>query len=172
VRLLDASRVQIVVDIPETLISRLPQVEEFWVVFDAFPDRKITAELFAVGTEASLTTRTYPVTLIMDQPEDINILAGMAGRAYGRRRSAQAGSDELVVPASAVFTPDDSTESRVWIVNRDTGIVSLRSVKTGGFTNNGIALTEGVEAGEWVATAGVHSLKEGQRVRILESGAE
>lgn len=172
VRLLDASRIQIVVDIPETLISRLPQVEEFWVIFDAFPDRKITAELFEVGTEASMTTRTYPVTLIMDQPENINVLAGMAGRAYGRPRSAQTGSDELVVPASAVFTPDDSTESKVWIVNRDTGIVSLRAVTTGGFTNNGITVTEGVEAGEWVATAGVHSLKDGQQVRILESGAE
>lgn len=172
VRLLDASRIQIVVDIPETLISRLPQVEEFWVIFDAFPDRKITAELFEVGTEASMTTRTFPVTLIMDQPENINVLAGMAGRAYGRPRSAQTGSDELVVPASAVFTPDDSTESKVWIVNRDTGIVSLRAVTTGGFTNNGITVTEGVEAGEWVATAGVHSLKDGQQVRILESGAE
>ena len=81
VRLLDASRIQIVVDIPETLISRLPQVEEFWVIFDAFPGRKIPAELFEVGTEASLTTRTYPVTLIMDPPEDIEILAGMASIA-------------------------------------------------------------------------------------------
>ena len=172
VRLLDASRIQIVVDIPETLISRLPQVEEFWVVFDAFPDQKITAELYEVGTEASMTTRTYPVTLILDQPEDIEILAGMAGRAYGRPGSARAGSDELVVPASAVFTPDDSKESKVWVVNRDTGVVSLRAVTTGGFTNNGITVTEGVEAGEWVATAGVHSLKDGQQVRILESGAE
>jgi RND family efflux transporter MFP subunit len=172
VRLLDASRIQIVVDIPETLISQLPQVNEFWVVFDAFPDRKITAELFEFGTEASLTTRTFPVTLIMDQPDDIKILAGMAGRAYGRPGSAQAGSDELVVPASAVFTPDNSTESKIWVVNRDTGIVSLRAITTGGFNNNGIVVTGGVEAGEWVATAGVHSLKEGQQVRILESGEE
>ncbi len=173
VRLLDASRIQIVVDIPETLISRLPQVDEFWVVFDAFPDRKITAELYEVGTEASLSTRTYPVTLIMDPPEDINILAGMAGRAYGRRRSEEgAASNELVVPASAVFTPDDEKESKVWTVNRDTGTVSLRSVKLGSFTGNGLVVTEGLEAGEWVATAGVHSLEEGQKVRIIESGGE
>jgi RND family efflux transporter MFP subunit len=172
VRLLDASRIQIVVDIPETLISKLPQVDEFWVVFDAFPERKITAELYEVGTEASLTTRTYPVTLIMNQPEDIDILAGMAGRAYGRRGAEQGGGDELVVPASAVFTLDEGTESKVWVVSRETGTVTLRTVATGGFTNNGIVITSGVEAGEWVATAGVHSLKEGQRVRILESGGE
>jgi RND family efflux transporter MFP subunit len=173
VRLLDASRIQIVVDIPETLISRLPQVEEFWVIFDAFPERKISAELFEVGTEASLTTRTYPVTLIMDPPEDIKILAGMAGRAYGRRKAdASVDSSTLVVPASTVFTPDMEKQSYVWVIDKDSGTVSRRQITPGELTTNGIIVTEGLKAGEWVATAGVHSLKEGQKVRILESGRE
>ena len=172
-RLLDRSRIQIIVDIPETLISRLPQVEEFWVVFDAFPERKISATLFEVGTEASLTTRTYPVTLIMDPPEDIEILAGMAGRAYGRRKaSTSADSTVLLVPASAVFTPEDERQSYVWVIDRDSGSVERHKVTLGSLANNGIVVSEGLTAGEWVATAGVHSLKEGQKVRILDSDRE
>ncbi len=172
VRLLDASRLQIVVDIPETLISRLPQVEEFWVIFDAFPETKIPAELFEMGTEASLTTRTYPVTLIMDQPENIKILAGMAGRAYGRPKSAGQGSNELIVPASAVFTPNNEKADKVWVVDEETGVVALRDVELGGFTNNGIVVEQGLASGEWVAASGVHTLVEGQKVRLVKQEEE
>lgn len=173
VRLLDASRIQIIVDIPETLISLLPQVEEFWVIFDAFPDRKIPAELFEIGTEASLTTRTYPITLIMDPPDGIEILAGMAGRAYGRHKvDASLDSKTLLAPASAVFTPDDEKQSYVWVIEKESGKVSRRQVTLGELANYGIVVTEGLKAGEWIATAGVHSLVEGQQVRILESGPE
>lgn len=173
VRLLDNSRIQIVVDIPETLISRLPEIEAIWVVFDAFPDHKIPAEVFEVGTEASLTTRTYPVTLIMDPPKDIEILAGMAGRAYGRRKTdAAANSRALVVPAAAVFTPDDEKQSYVWVIDKPAGTVSRRQVTLGELANNGIVVTQGLKAGEWVATAGVHSLRAGQKVRILARDGE
>ncbi|HEB96761.1 MAG TPA: efflux RND transporter periplasmic adaptor subunit [Sedimenticola thiotaurini] len=168
VRLLDQSRIQIVVDIPETLISHLPEIEDFWVVFDAFPDHRIPAKLFEVGTEASQTTRTYPVTLIMDPPKDIEILAGMAGRAYGRLKSTAGGRP--VVPANAVFTPDDEKQSYVWVIDRDSGTVSRRKVTLGPLAANGVIITEGLQPGEWVATAGVHSLHEGQKVRILEKG--
>lgn len=89
VRLLDASRIEMVVNIPETLIVNLPYVEQVEVVFDAFPDRPIPAEIYEVGTEACATTRTYPITLIMEQPDDIEILAGMAGTARAARPSPQ-----------------------------------------------------------------------------------
>jgi len=167
VRLLDNSRIQMVVDIPETMISRLPEVESLWVVFDAFPNREIPAEIYEVGTEASLTTRTYPVTLVMDPPDDIEILPGMAGRAFGKLRSDQNGGHLPVVPASAVFTPDDQKQSYVWVIDKATGVVTRRKVATGNLANNGIEIRDGLKAGEWVATAGVHSLKEGQKVRII-----
>ena len=96
----------------------------------------------------------------------------MAGRAYGRPKSAQEGSNDLVVPASAVFTPDNEKASKVWVVDKESGVVALRDVTVGGFTNNGIVVEQGLESGEWVATAGVHSLTEGQKVRVVESGGE
>jgi len=172
VRLLDASRIQMVVDVPETLISRLPEVGDLWVVFDAFPGREIPAEIYEVGTEASLTTRTYPVTLIMDPPDDIEILAGMAGRAYGKLHSVEGRDQPLVVPASAVFTPDDQKQSYVWVIDKASGAVTRRKVTAGKLVNNGIEIRDGLKAGEWVATAGVHSLKEGQKVRIIASPGE
>lgn len=174
VRLLDTSRVQIVIDIPETLISRLPDVEDIHVIFDAFPGVEIPAEIYEVGKEASLTTRTYPVTLIMDQPDGMEILAGMAGRAHGRSRGVkeQGEAEGFPVPVSAVFTPETDEQSYVWIVDEASGQVSKRLVTTAQLVTAGIVITDGIKAGEWVVTAGVHSLHEGQTVRIMKDGRE
>jgi hypothetical protein len=38
--------------------------------------------------------------------------------------------------------------------------------------DSGITVREGIEPGEWIATAGVHYLKEGQEVRILSASTE
>ena len=78
-RLLDDSKIEMIIDIPEHLIINAAYVKDAFVVFDAFPGREIAATIKEIGTEASSTTRTYPVTLIMDQPEDIRILPGMTG---------------------------------------------------------------------------------------------
>jgi len=38
----------------------------------------------------------------------------------------------------------------------------------GTVTNAGTEVLAGLQRGEWIATAGVHSLRDGQRVRIAE----
>ncbi len=174
-RLLDTSQVEMIVNIPESLISTVPYVEEVTVTFDALPGREIPAVIKEVGSEASETTRTYPVTLIMDQPDDFTILPGMAGRARGRpsaEMQAERGGVGLEVPVSAVFSPETEDGSFVWVIDENALTVSLRKVSTGEITERGILVRDGLETGEWIATAGVHYLREGQKVRIRETGQE
>jgi len=168
VRLLNASRIEMVIDIPESMISGVPYVENIVVRIDPFPDREFVAEIKEIGSEASRTTRTYPVTLIINQPDDIKILPGMAGTA-----SASAKLPETIVdtghevPISAVFSDEQNNKSFVWLLDEKTKTVKRREVKTGNLTKNGIIIIEGIKAGEWIATAGVSYLREGQQVRIL-----
>ena len=171
-RLLDTERIEMVIDVPERGISNLGNVQRITVRFDAFPDRELAAEISEVGTEASLTTRTYPVTLIMDQPEDIKILPGMAGRATGEIAEGGAGDEGVIVPVAAVFSPEETQQSYVWIIDEGSMKAERRPVKTGRLTSIGILVTEGVSSGEWVVTAGVNSLREGQEVRLLEPAAD
>jgi RND family efflux transporter MFP subunit len=167
-RLLDTRRIEFVVNIPENLISNVPYVRDIEVRFDAFPDRQIPAKVSKIGTEASQTTRTYPVTLLMDQPENIKILPGMAGQASGRGQPPDdAGKKKMEVPVSAVFSPDETGKSFVWVIDENTKAVSRREVKTGPLTDLGILVQDGLKPGEWIATAGVHYLREGQQVRLL-----
>lgn len=168
-RLLDTSSIEMIINIPESMISYSPYVENIRVTFDAFPGREIPAKIKEVGTEASATTRTYPVTLIMVQPEDMTILAGMAGKATGAPKIPNVEAEGGVeIPVSAVFSPEATDKSYVWIIDEQSGTVSRREVTTGELTDRGIRIKSGLNPGEWVATAGVHSLAEGQQVRILD----
>jgi RND family efflux transporter MFP subunit len=169
VRLVDTKRIEFVVNVPENLISHAPKVKKVFVRFDAFSDREIEGTIKEIGKEASKTTRTYPVTLIMDQPDGIKILPGMAGQARGDRESAAiVGAEGITVPVSAVVTSDEDKQNYLWIIDEKSGKVSLRKVTTGKLSDKGIMVDEGLKPGEWVAIAGVHSLQEGQKVRIAQ----
>lgn len=171
VRLLDTSRIEMVVDIPENLISLAPHLQDLSVTYDSFPSLKIPATVKEIGTEANETTRTYPLTLIMDQPAGGRILPGMAGKATGRAVvPSNAPEAQIAIPVSSVVTPSDGEGNFVWIVDRETMTVSQRAVVLGSPIAQGLVATDGLSAGDLVVSAGVHSLKEGQKVKLLDRG--
>ncbi len=107
VRLVDKSQIEFEVNIPEGEISFIPDITNIRVQIDAFEGLEVPAQIKEIGTEASQTTRTYPVTLIMDQPEGYAILPGMAGRATGELEGDPSG---VIVPLSAVFTEEGGSQ--------------------------------------------------------------
>lgn len=170
-RLLDSSMIEMVINIPENLITEVNTVEEIEITFDSFPDYEFSATIKEVSNEASSTTRTYPVTLILSQPEEVNILPGMAGKAWATKRDlGEGGPNDLMVPVAAVFTPETETQSYVWVIDQSSGLVSMTAIDTGRITIRGIEVTGGLTIGQWIATAGVRSLKEGQQVSIMAAG--
>ena len=170
VRIVNDNRIEMVVDVPESLIALLSSVSDVEVVFDALRGLVIAAEVSEIGTEASPINRTYPVTLIMDQPESGRILAGMAGRASGSIEQQAAASMSLEIPLSALLT-DTSANSYVWIIEDNMSVAQTR-VETGALTDFGILITVGLEAGDRVVTAGVNYLIEGQQVRLFQNEVE
>jgi RND family efflux transporter MFP subunit len=170
-RLLDTTQIEMVIQIPENLISKVPYIEDIHVVFDSFPDVALPATIKEVSNEASQTTRTYPVTLIMQQVDGVEILPGMAGNASGTlvMPGASDAIKKLVIPVYAIFTPDTEKQDHVWVIDKDSGSVQMRVVKTGQLIQSGLEILDGLQAGEWIAVAGVHTLREGQKVRIDSS---
>ena len=172
-RLLDPTSIEFVISVPENLISYAPLVEKVVVTFDALPGVDIPATIKEIGREASQATRTYPVTLVMAQPEGAEILPGMAGSA---RISAQLPEDAeasgVQLPASAIFAMEDPAKSYVWIIDEASKTLKSREVETGKLTEYGVTIRSGLSSGEWVVIKGVHSVHEGQTVRILDISGE
>jgi RND family efflux transporter MFP subunit len=164
-RLLDTTRLEFTINIPETLISMLDSVTGIRVTFDAFPDISVPADIEEIGSEASESTRTYPVTLIMDQPEGEIILPGMAGKAIGLSNQSNVDSQRVVIPVTAVFSDQSEGASNVWVLDEAAMTVSRREVQVGRLIAAGIEIESGLDNGETIAIAGTHFLAEGQQVR-------
>lgn len=172
VRLLDAAQVEIVIDVPETLIAQVPLVEEFLVVFDALPGIELVGVIEEIGAEASQTTRTYPVTVVMDQPPGASILPGMSGSARASKISQPDMAAGIVIPETALRPLlDGGDQMAVWVVDEKSSIVSLRPIQLGRLLSIGIEVTDGLSVGEWIVTSGTHSLTENQEVRLPAGGA-
>jgi RND family efflux transporter MFP subunit len=169
VRLIDDSRIEMIINLPEGSIGLCRYVTDIVCTFDALPGVELSAQIKEIGTEASRTTRTYPVTLIMDQPEGEEVLPGMAGRARGRiERPDEAAIAGVEIPESAVFVRDG--KQFVWVIDSDdgkSGEATLREITATELSARGLRQVTGLLPGELIATAGVHYLKEGQPVRVL-----
>lgn len=169
-RLLDSSSVEMVIDIPETMISLVSMVEELSVRFDAFPDIELSGTISEVGSEASQTTRTYPVTVVMKQAVNATILPGMSGRARASKLKEASLSSGVVVPETALRPLEaGGDQMAVWVIDETSNTVALTPVEVGQVLSVGIEVTDGLSDGDWVVTAGTHSLNADQEVRILAS---
>jgi RND family efflux transporter MFP subunit len=169
-RLLDPSKVEMWINIPESMISLLPYISDIGVRFDAL-GIEAPAEVKEVGTEASQTTRTFPINLIMEQPKDAKILPGMAGSAFGDVNLPDKPEEsEYIIPVSAVFTGTDS-KSYVWSIDESTMTVKRHEVTPGRLTGQGLNV-KGLQTGQWIATAGIKTLRVDQKVTILQPGKQ
>jgi len=167
VRLLDTSRIKFGVDLPETVMPLLPYVKEIWVAFQAAPGHKLPATIQETSHEASRSTRTYRLTVVMDQPRGVQILPGMSGELRARVEPPSTQPKTMEVLASALFEESDGATC-VWLVDTSSMTVHRQPVKTSRPTSVGF-LVEGLKAGQTIVIAGVHYLKEGQKVRIIKS---
>ena len=93
----------------------------------------------------------------------------MAGRATARPGPEIAERFKgVVVPLSAILSPDDATGSFVWVVNEASATASRRKVELGEPVIGGINVKDGLKPGDLIVAAGVHSLKDGPAIRIQD----
>jgi multidrug efflux pump subunit AcrA (membrane-fusion protein) len=172
IKIQDISRLEVTVGLPDDLIARKDKLVKAVCRLEAFPDREFQATIKEISTDVDTQTQTYPVTVIMDQPSTLDVLPGMAANvALTFSSPAESKNTGFVTPNTAVFS-DDGEESLVWILDPETLTVTKRKITIGQITSKGIMVTSGLESGEWIVTAGVHFLQEGQQVRMLKQNQE
>lgn len=165
-RIVDNSRIRFTVNIPEQMMAQLSAVDEIRCEFEAFPGQQLIARVDEVQREADPITRTFPITLVMDQPEGGRVLPGMTGRAWVARMNTESMvTDDFELPPSAV-RQKAGEQSFVWVIDEASGVVKRRDVEIGRISPAGIRV-RGIEPGDLVATAGAAFLRDGQRVRVL-----
>jgi RND family efflux transporter MFP subunit len=170
VRLQDRSNVDVQVELPESVVARYQgdRPGQTRVQFAALPGRLLPVAVKEASAEADTTTGGYPVTFTLPQPEGVTLLPGM-GATILLIPSEGERSGDVAVPLEAVFL-DDALGRCVWrLAERDGGLVAERvPVKVVQLAGDVAIVSEGLEPGCRVATAGIHFLREGLVVRPME----
>lgn len=173
VSLQDVSVLEIVVDVPETLMATVRNRGKGDVVaqvaFSALPGVTHDLELKEFSTEADAQTQTYRVVLTFPAPEGANILPGMTAKVTGKRDLEEDGSEKgFFVPVNAVIA-DEAGKGVVWVVDETTMTVEKRAVSVGIVSGGSISVLEGLSPGEKIVVAGVNYLQPGMKIRELRS---
>ena len=172
-RIVDPTQIEFTVSVAENQIVYAPYVTGAKIIFDALPDVEINAAIKEIGKEATQATRTYPVTLIMDQPDNVEVFAGMAGEAIIEAELPdEAHRTGISIPTTALFAGSDPGKSFVWVINPEDSRLVRREIRTGGVTDFGILVSSGLEADEQIVIAGATLLSEGQLVKPLGDGGK
>ena len=166
----DLSKIEVLVDAPETVMATLRRGEkiEATATFAAAPDKKFPLELKEYSTEADPQTQTYQVVLVMDRPEGINLLPGMTATVSGQQATTLDSASRILIPAIAVLE-DPQEKAFVWVLKKEDMTVHKTAVAVGEITGaDDILVIDGLSGGEQIVTSGVTKLSEGMKVRIWE----
>ena len=153
-----------VVDIPDQLTGDLAAGTPFQVILQSLPTIQTEAKLREVAPQAEGSTRTRRVKLTLTDPPQ----AFRLGSTVTATRMTKV-TPTIELPMSALLEKDGA--DKVWIVDPGTSSVSARDIKIASKNTATFTVAEGLEAGMRVVTAGVHSLSEGQKVKVPEGGA-
>lgn len=165
VRVARTDELEIVVGVPEHRLKVVRDSAAAGFELWSDPGRRHAARLRELSPSADPTSRTYPARFsIIDPPEFIGL--GMTATLRFERPDATPVAE---VPLAAIF--QQGTQPAVWVVDKTTGMVELRAVTVARWRNDTAAIASGVKDGELIATAGVHKLEAGQKVKPVQQAA-
>lgn len=163
VSLQDTSSVEIVVDVPESAINLNPDDLDIWASFSVIAG-KFPLRLVEFSSSPDPETQTYRATLAMEVPEGVRLFPGMAAEVSGKIKYGGTGQ-VYRIPLEALLSDDRG--SGVWLVGDDMRVHWV-SVDVAHLGDGHVDIKGAIETGDRVVTAGVHVVREGQAVRLME----
>jgi membrane fusion protein, multidrug efflux system len=125
---------------------------------------RATGRVREVAPQADPATKTFQVKVgLINPPEAMRLGSTVTGSI---RLAPPAGVE---VPASVLT--EANGRPAVWVVDPQSQTVSLRNVEVLRYDPATVIIAQGLETGEIVVTAGVQTLRPGQKVRLLGAGS-
>jgi membrane fusion protein, multidrug efflux system len=159
VRVARTDEIEILVGVPEHRLKAVREAADASYELWSDPSRRFAAHLRELSPSADPVTRTYPARFsVVEKPDFIGL--GMTATLAFSRPDRQSLAE---VPLGAIF--QQGKEPAVWIVDKASGAVMLRPVTVVRWRDDTALISSGVKDGELIATAGVHKLESGQKVK-------
>ncbi|RLJ17555.1 efflux RND transporter periplasmic adaptor subunit [bacterium endosymbiont of Escarpia laminata] len=174
--LMDNSLLEVKFDVPENLILRLSPAKtdedrgggvSVWAAFDTVPDKRFDLVFKEIATKADAKTQTFQVTYTMPAPTGLVVLPGMTASVTADLTKALEERVVHFVPVNAV-SANGNLDSRVWVVDEASMTVTARRVSLGRMRGAEIEVTDGIEPGLRIVTAGSAYLAENMKVTLMK----
>ncbi|MEW5822569.1 MAG: efflux RND transporter periplasmic adaptor subunit, partial [Cyanobacteriota bacterium] len=157
------------VTVPESLIFLINKGDIVKITFDSIKNKSFRGIVTEVGIAATTKATTFPVKIILD--EDIkNIRSGLASEVTFTFRH-EAGFKYFIIPPIAIL--EDRKGKYVYTVikdKKDLGKIERKNVTVGNIRSEGMEVLTGLENGYKVVIAGMSKIKEGEIVKMENSG--
>lgn len=150
-----------VFDVPARIKDAAPTNPRITVTLTSDPAVTTTGTVREVAPRADPVTGTFRVRVrLANPPPAMRLGATVNGRM------TLAGAPAIEVPPAAVTRADG--RASVWVVDPKSGAVEARAIEIRSADPNRVEVAAGLNPGDLVVTAGVQSLRPGQKVRLLE----
>ncbi|WP_407658662.1 efflux RND transporter periplasmic adaptor subunit [Methylobacterium planeticum] len=150
-----------VVDIPEDLAGAMPKDGRFTVSLQSAPAVTALGRVREVAPFADQMTRTRRIRMTLEAPPSAFRLGATITVSLSRPTE-----ERFPLPATALLS--EGGRDSVWIVDAAGTGVTRRDVTVAERAPERVAISAGLATGERVVVAGVHSLSEGQVVRLSD----
>ena len=159
-KMVDLSTVEISIPVPEGEIGRIKIGQSALIDVPALNISDIEARVELKGVTAASPSHTYRCTLVPLKKQS-NLFPGMVCKV---RLSEVSDSMRIRIPASAVEM--DSEGRFVWLVKD--GTVEKNYVTVGGYQEEGVIISSGLEPGDKVIVKGAAKVSTGMKVNSVE----
>ena len=157
-------RIEVRISIPDSMIAHIKKGQSVKAEFLPLKGKMFSGKITKVGLSADRTTLTYPVWVEIPNPKR-ELLPGMPVEVALKLR--RRGGKKPMLPIDTVLEDKVSGEKYVWVVSPSNQTATRKTVLIGGLVGDLIEITDGLEPGDVIITAGLDQLSEGMEVRPL-----
>lgn len=155
IRLINTKGMAVKISVPENEISNVRVGDTAEVVIPALGDKHLSGKVIEKSMTASLLTHSYPVKVLVEQPDD-DLTPGMIGKVVLKADISKG----IIVPANAVLI--NNTGKFVWVV--EDGRATRRPIMISGYSGSGVVVGEGLKMDDTVIVEGYQKVSEGMKV--------
>ncbi len=149
ITLLDINQIAVKFSVPESEIATVHEGNDVQIIIPALDDRRMAGAITERSMNASKISHSYEVKVALPNT-DKRILPGMVCKVNLPISDGRG----IVVPAKSVQTRPEGHS--VWVVHN--GKSELRAVKASEFVANGVLVSDGLQPGDTIVTAGMQKL--------------
>lgn len=163
--LLDVSYLEVTFSLPESKVNKAKKFSEITIDVANANAYNISAKVLSVN-EKSNGNDMFDVRLMVSNPDLHELKPGMSAKV--RIKVEDKNQHAVMVPVESVYYKED--KAFVWVYNSATSSVKSQAVEVRKIENNGlVSIHSGLTGQEMIVTAGVYSLTESQKVKVLEN---